>query len=84
MLGVLALTIERFVTYEKKFYNLTDQANVSIAFKCTEWYCTADFTFALVVLINLRKCNNKHHSLAMDRSINFVMLLSSSVLVIGK
>lgn len=58
MLGVLGLTIERFVTYERDFYNLTDQANESIAFKCTEWYCTSDFTFSLVVLINLRKCNN--------------------------
>ena len=60
MLGVLALSIERFVTFEQTFFNLS-YANLSyndnntFPFGCSKWFCTADFTFTIVILVNLGK-----------------------------
>lgn len=56
MLGVLVLNIERFVSFERDFYNLTT-VDVSEGFHCSTWYCTSDVTFSLLLLINLCKCN---------------------------
>ena len=54
MLGLLALNIERFVHFKKDFYNLTISNNDS-RFHCTDWHCTTDYVFSLLLIINLSK-----------------------------
>ena len=52
LLGVLGLSIDRFVYFEKTFYNLTD-FNSSEAASCDTWICTTDFTYTTLLLMNL-------------------------------
>ena len=53
MLGLLALSIERFVFFEKNFYNLTTADSKDSRFHCSDWHCTTDFVFSLLLVLNL-------------------------------
>ena len=61
ILGVLGMTIERFVYFESHFRNVS--VNVSEgsgqyfleANDCDKWVCTNDFIFTVVVILNLGK-----------------------------
>ena len=61
ILGVLGMTIERFVYFEMNFGNIS--VNVSSgsgqymlkADSCNEWVCTNDFILTVVVVLNLGK-----------------------------
>lgn len=61
MLGVVGVTIERFVYFEKQFINLSIEVENEInrtaytLAPCNSWLCEADVTFAVVLLINLGK-----------------------------
>ena len=52
MIAVFALNIERFVTFEKSYYNVSFPGN---SIDCSKWYCTTDFTFTVLLLVNLGK-----------------------------
>ena len=54
-LAVLALNIERFITFKKEFYNLTlNSSDVDSSTRsCDQWFCTSDFVFTVCVLLNL-------------------------------
>lgn len=52
VIGVLALTIERFVYFDRSFTNISNGDHLA---PCSSVVCTSDFTFAVVLLINLGK-----------------------------
>ena len=59
MLGVLGVIIERFIHFERHFFNLTivnESTEVEELAKCNKWVCTTDFIFTMVLLLNLCKC----------------------------
>jgi len=51
LLVVTALNVERFVTFNRTFQNLTNVTGEMLA--CGEWFCTADFALTLCVTLNL-------------------------------
>ena len=60
----LGITIERFVHFEKHF-NESSEAYQTICHppnsttncinECQDWFCISDFSFAVVLLVNLSK-----------------------------
>lgn len=56
MLGVLGLSIERLITFEKTFSNITFYNNsTNGTVPCSEWVCTTDFLFTVILIVNLGK-----------------------------
>ena len=64
ILGVLGMTIERFVYFESHFRNISVKSGGSghgsgqyflEADDCDKWVCTNDFIFTVVVILNLGK-----------------------------
>ena len=64
ILGVLGMTIERFVYFESHFRNISVKSDGSghgsgqyflEADDCDKWVCTNDFILTVVVILNLGK-----------------------------
>ena len=70
MAGILGMSIERFVVIHRNFGNETPDFNESWEgyegsgngsgehdrIACSQWICLNDFTFAVLILVNWRKC----------------------------
>ena len=54
ILGILGMSIERFVNFERHFLNITHNSKSYI---CNDWVCTNDFIFTVVLVLNTGETN---------------------------
>ena len=69
ILIILGMSIERFVTFEQDFENIS-MASGSGFYLCNKWTCTNDFIFTVVLVLNI----GKNHSVCLHDVMHLCIL----------
>ena len=83
ILIILGMSVERFVSFEMEFENITVEENVTgnltqEPYLCDHWTCTNDFIFTVVLVLNIGMVTLYIHIL------HTVLCLCSVVRLVGK